>query len=306
MQSKGYSNADMQQVWIESNEYLMSHNVRSAASSVQCEECHAKKQSGAFSSLISPDSILGTSSVKTVATLADKRLVDEGYIVLGLDYFKVDEQGVVTENVDDILYSTKVNPFMSILKASSATVTNAQFKQTSLSDALAKISVSSAAIQDSLRSAFGSDNVFLFATYQGDAALKASAVLASSYASAELLFPTYRIEAQVYKDVGAEIKAVLSGVLSGASVASSIHWFKVMDKNNQTVNSFTEQVSVKIPYSGTASNTDNVAVLYSTDGTIVEQLDAANILEVQPQSELSDGYILFNVDSLGYFIAMDR
>ena len=128
MASKGYTNANMQQIWIESNEYIMSHNVRSATDSVQCNECHNKKQSGAFSSLISPDGILGTKRVKKVTELPDKRLVDEGYIVLGLDYFRVDAQGVVTENIDDILYSTKINPFMSILKASKAIVNNGYFK----------------------------------------------------------------------------------------------------------------------------------------------------------------------------------
>jgi len=306
MESKGYAGADMQQIWIESNEYLMSHNVRSAAASVQCEECHAKKQSGAFSSLISPDSILGTSSVKTVTTISDKRLVDEGYIVLGMDYFKVDEQGVVTENVDDILYSTKINPFMSILKASSATVTNAQFKSLSLTNALSEINLNHSTMQDSLRSDMGTENVFLFSTHQGDAALKASAVLASSYGSAEVLFPTYRIESQVYKEITTEVKAMLNTVLAGADVASYIHWFKVMDKNNQTVKSFSEKVFVKIPYSGTTSNIANVAILFSSDGISVQQLDDANIMEVQPQTELSDGYILFSVDSLGYFIAMDK
>ena len=161
MASKGYSNSNMQQIWIESNEYIMSHNVRSSTDSVQCAECHAKKQSGAFSSLISPDSIFGANSVKTVTQVPDKRLVDEGYIVLGLDYFKVDEQGVVTENVEDILYSTKVNPFMSILKASSATVNNGQFKSTTLSSALTEINASNDLIEATISSGMSSDKVFL-------------------------------------------------------------------------------------------------------------------------------------------------
>jgi hypothetical protein len=307
MESKGYSNSNMQQIWIESNEYIMSHNVRSATDSVQCAECHAKKQSGAFSSLISPDSIFGASSVKTVAQVPDKRLVDDGYIVLGLDYFKVDEQGVVTENVEDILYSTKVNPFMSILKASSATVNNGQFKSTTLSSALAEINASNALIEATISSGMSSDKVFLYNSHQGDAALKNSALIVFSYGSVDLLFPTYRTQAEVYKNITAEVKALCNEVLPGADAVSSIYRFKVLDKNNQTVTSFSEKIYVKIPYSGTASSTDKVAILYLADGsTTIKQLDNSNILSVQPQSELSDGYIIFSVDSLGYFLAMDQ
>jgi len=303
LESKGFSDVNMQQIWIESNEYLMSHNVRSAAASVQCEECHAKKQSGAFSSLISPESILGAESVKTITELPDKRLVDEGYIVLGMDYFKVDAQGVVTANVDDILYSTKIDPFMSILKSSSAIASNGQFKSTTIADALKEIDINNSALQTSLRTDMASEQVFLFSNYQGDSSLKASALIASSYGSAEVLFPTYRVEMQVYKEITSEVRAMLTASLPGSIVASSIHWFKVMDKNNQTVNSFSEQLLVKITYSGTAGN---ITVLYSSDGNTIQQLDSDKIKAVEVATELNDGYVLLSTDSLGYFVVMSK
>ena len=307
MISKGYPDADMQQIWIESNEYIMSHNVRSSSSSVQCDECHARKQSGAFSALISPDSILGEKSVKEVAEIPDKRLVDEGYIVLGLDYFKVDEQGVITENVSDILYSTKVNPFMTILKASNAVVNNGQFKASTLFDAMTEINLSSAVIDSVEQSGLGSEKVFLYNSHQGDPALRGSALIVLSYGSADVLFPSYRAKAGVYKSITPEVKNTLNGIVPNARVASAIYHFNVIDKNNQNVTHFAEKIYIKLPYSGASSNIDALKILYvNTGSNEINTLDKANIVSVQAQTELSDGYIIFHVDSLGYFVAMSQ
>ncbi len=307
MQSKGHNNTNMQQIWIESNEYIMSHNVRSSTDSVQCDECHAKKQSGAFSSLISPNSIFGASSIKTVTELPDKRLVDEGYIVLGLDYFKVDAQGIVTENVDDILYSTKVNPFMTILKASNAIVNNGQFKSTTLSTAMTELSLDSTLIKATIDNGLGSNKVYLYNSHQGDKALKNSGLVVLAYGSVDLIFPSYRAQAEVYNSVSGEVTKRLNNTLPGSTVASSIYRFKVIDKNNQVVTSFSEKIYIKIAYSGTLSSIDNIEILYLADGsTTIKQLDKTNIFSVQAQTELSDGYIIFSVDTLGYFVAMEK
>jgi len=307
MASKGYPNANMQQIWIESNEYIMSHNVRSSTDSVQCEECHAKKQSGAFSSLISPDSIFGAKSIKEVAKIPDKRLVDDGYIVLGLDYFKVDAQGLITENVSDILYSTKVNPFMSILKASNAVVNNGQFKASTLSSAVTETNFNDAFIDAVLSSGFGSEEVFLYNSHQGDAALKGSSLIVLSYGSASILFPTYRSEAQVFKYISKEIKDYLNDVLPGSDVASSIYHFKVMDKNNQTVTSFPENIFIKLPYSGSTTDIDKLSILHLSDGsTKLKKLDKDRIISVQAQTDINDGYIVFYTDTLGFFVAMKK
>lgn len=307
MASKGHPNTNMQQIWIESNEYIMSHNVRSSPDSVQCVECHARKQSGAFSALISPNSILGAKNVKTVAEIPDKRLIDEGYIVLGLDYFKVDAQGRITENVDDILYTTKVNPFMSILKASNAVVNNGQFKASILSNAMAEINLATAFIDSVINSGLGSEKVYLYNSHQGDTALKNSALVVLSHGSADILFPFYRAKAEVYKTITPEVLNTLNGIVPNAKVASAIYQFNVIDKNNQNVTHFAEKIYIKLPYSGTSSNIDAVKILYmSTGSNEIKTLDKANIVGVQAQTELSDGYIVFHTDSLGYFIAMSQ
>jgi len=196
---------------------------------------------------------------------------------------------------------------LSILKASSATVNNGQFKSSTLSTALAEINASNDLIESTIRSGMSSDKVFLYNSHQGDTALKNSALIVFSYGSVNLLFPTYRTQAEVYNDITGEVKTLLNDVLPGAKTSSSIYRFKIQDKNNQTVTSFAEKIYVKVPYSGIASSTDKVAILYLSDGsTTIKQLDNSNILSVQPQSDLSDGYIIFSVHSLGYFIAMDQ
>lgn len=306
MQSKGYNNADMQQIWIESNEYLMSHNVRPAASSVQCAECHAKKQSGAFSSLISPNSILGKNSVKTVAQLPDKRLVDEGIVVLGLDYFKVDESGKITENMDDILYSTKINPFMSILKASNAMVSTGQFRRQNINTALTSAGLSSADLSAQLSGYPGMEEIFSLASYQGNAALKNAHVFAPSYGANTLLLPNYRVENSVITDIHPSIRQMLTRVLPGSDPNSAIHGFMVKDKNNQGISHFNENLMIKLPYQGLANDPNKIAVLYSIDGSTVQILDNSQIIKVQPESEIQSGYVLFSSQNAGYFVVMDR
>ncbi|MCG8428403.1 MAG: hypothetical protein MI754_13695, partial [Chromatiales bacterium] len=100
---KGVENPDTALVWTEINNYLMSHNTRPAVSSVQCGDCHNQKQNGTYSSFISSDGILGQSNQREITQLIDKRLVDEGLVILEMPYMQVDAEGTVTENVSDIL-----------------------------------------------------------------------------------------------------------------------------------------------------------------------------------------------------------
>jgi len=139
MAQKGVSNPDMVMVWTESNEYIISHNTRPATASVPCQDCHSKKQNGSFSALLSKQGLFGGGYVKEVTRLVDRRLVDEGIVELELPYMKMDENGVVTESVADILAVTRVDPFMTILKASSARDAMGRVSRTSTEKGLAAI-----------------------------------------------------------------------------------------------------------------------------------------------------------------------
>jgi len=303
--SRGYANADVQQIWIESNEYLMSHNVQPSPSSMPCADCHERKQSGAFSALISQTGVLSSSKVKTVTTLPDKRLVDDGVVVLGEDYFRIDATGVVTENIDDILYTTKIDPFMTALKASSATANNGEFKQLTMQEVLVEVGLSEAGDESSSRSNQLTDQAFLYDTHQGDSALKASAIVATSYGTSDILFPSYRVQASVYNELLANVIATLQQVIPGGEVSSSIHWFNIIDQNNRPVVSFADKFYLKLPYTGQATDVGQVSLVYSSDGSELSRINSEDILLVQPHSELIPGYIVIQTDRLGYFVALD-
>jgi hypothetical protein len=118
LRSKGVSNPDAVMIVSEINQYVLSHGTKPATQSLQCEQCHEKKQNGTFSSLISPNGLLGAKGNRfEVASLPDKRLVDEGLIILDYPYMKITDTGTVVENVDDILYYTGKNPSLSRLQA---------------------------------------------------------------------------------------------------------------------------------------------------------------------------------------------
>lgn len=116
LKSKGKTNPDAVMVISEINQYVLSHGTKPSTQSLQCEQCHEKKQDGSYSSLVSPDGLFGAKgNVVEVTTLPDKRLVDDGIVVLDYPYMKISADGTVTENVDDILYYSGQNPSLSRL-----------------------------------------------------------------------------------------------------------------------------------------------------------------------------------------------
>lgn len=118
LRSKGVSNPDAVMVVSEINQYVLSHGTKPSTQSLQCEQCHNKKQDGSYSSLVSPKGLLGAEgNIFEVESLPDKRLVDEGVVILDYPYMKVTDDGTVVENVDDILYYTGQNPSLSRLQS---------------------------------------------------------------------------------------------------------------------------------------------------------------------------------------------
>lgn len=122
---KGLTDPNISMVVSEINHYVLSHGTKPAVKALQCEQCHEQKQNGAFSALISPNGVFGEEGNQIVVTeLPDRRLVDEGIVVLDYPYMKLADDGTVTENVSDILYYSGINPSLSRLnlqaKSSSA------------------------------------------------------------------------------------------------------------------------------------------------------------------------------------------
>ncbi|HCU00069.1 MAG TPA: cytochrome C [Methylococcaceae bacterium] len=121
LKAKGYANANTQMVWTESNDYLISHNTRPVAQTMPCVDCHDRKSNGAINPLVSETKILGASNERVVSELSDAnaypQLIKEGIVKLGLPYLSVSAQGKLVENVNDVLYDTKLNPFTSMLQS---------------------------------------------------------------------------------------------------------------------------------------------------------------------------------------------
>ena len=112
LRKKGLTNPNTALYQSEANEYIISHNTRSSPDSVPCGDCHERKQSGAFSSLVSPNGIFGNKEmeVKGRSNIPDPRLVQEGHIILDMKYTKMKENGDLVQNVSDILFETKIDP----------------------------------------------------------------------------------------------------------------------------------------------------------------------------------------------------
>ena len=118
LKSKGVTNPDAVMVISEINQYVLSHGTKPSTQSLQCEQCHNKKQDGSFSSLISPKGLLGAEgNIFEVGSVPDKRLIDDGIVILDYPYMKAKSDGTIVENVDDILYYTGQNPSLSRLQS---------------------------------------------------------------------------------------------------------------------------------------------------------------------------------------------
>ncbi len=294
--SKGVTGPDTAQVWTESNEYLISHNTRSAAASVQCDSCHNKKQDGAFSSLLKVDGLFGEQNTRVVTKLPNRSLVDDGTVLLDLDYMKIQDDGTVMENISDILYTTKVDPFMSILKASSSSsVTSRMTLMPDKNEAINSLNLS-VATTDRLLSQFGSDGVLMLKNTVGDSNLRRAWLMVDGGANH---FADYRIEMEIAeKTVRDSAAAAGKGSLKSAMVTLT-----VKDQKNRTVSQFNNDVVfVKLPYDGDQTDLANVTVLTSGDGMNWTTIAAEDLIDLQSTTPQSDGFVIFRTNHFSYFV----
>ncbi len=295
---KGVSNPDAVLVWTESNEYLMSHNTRPATASVPCQDCHARKQDGTFSALLAADGLFGSGRIKEVTRLVDRRLLDEGIVELDLPYMKMDDDGVVTESVGDILSVTRVDPFMTILKASSARDAMGRVTPLPLEKGLTAIGADDEVAAD-LRQRFPRGEMLLFRPIHGSKRLRGVAVMPEVDGTNEQLFPEYRLRVALAADAVAD-SARTAGL---GALASPVFRIEAKDERNRPVSRFTG-VLIKLPYEGTAQTAEQVQVLHSADGTGWSRLEG-EVLAFRPHGELADGMVIFRTTHFSYFAVAD-
>lgn len=301
---KGYANPDTTLVWTESNEYIISHNTRPSPDSVQCEECHERKQSGAFSSLVSPKGIMGAANVKKVTTIPDVRLVDEGIITLDLPYLKLQDNGDITQNVEDILFETKIDPFMTLLKNSSAQETIGEFEKARTEDVLTGVG---AEIASKMAGDLPSADTYLFMGNKGRFTLRKMAAAIDGNAVNSILFPTYRGVLGLLDDAVPAAEGILKTRGYG-TLRSDVFYFEVRDASKKHVGSFNgAPMFVKASYKGGATRLDEINVVLANWGVnSVKTVPASDLIAIQPADETGEGYVIFKMSEPGYFVVADK
>jgi hypothetical protein len=304
LRMKGYTNPDTAEVLTESNEYIISHNTRPSPDSVQCEECHQRKQSGAFSALLSPLGIMGRANEKTIRTIPDARLVAEGNYILDLDYMQIQPNGDVTENVEDILYSTKVDPFMSILKNSSATEVIGEFRKINTKSILSAAGPELGAM---MAADLPSDDAFYFSPNKGTPNLRSMIAVVDGSTVNKLLFPTFR--GTLGYVTGAE--SIAQDILNArgyGSLRSEVFYFAVRDSTKQLVESFNgAPMFIKVAYKGNKTDLNSInAVKVNWDATSVTQLPTSDLVMIQAATEDQEGFVILKTTSPGYFLIADK
>ncbi len=299
---KGVQNADAVQVWTESNQYLMSHNTRPAVSSVQCSECHSKKQDGSFSALLSQDGLFGEANRKSVTTLVDPRLLDEGLVILDMPYMKADAAGEVTVNVADILYQTLIDPSMTVLRSARARQVSGLMQRKLAVSVIDDGIVANTADAQKLQDLFGNREIFVYRPNYGDASLRNTALLAEINGQSSLLYPSYRFEIALAADSRIQ---QLESAGQGALVSPLIS-LQARDHDSQAVTRFdSARLMVKLPYNGSSDDLQRLRVVTSSAAVQWTPIDSADIVTVQPQTSTTDGYVVFWTEHFSDFAVTD-
>lgn len=306
MEKRGFPDTDMQLVWSETNMYTMNHGTKPSVDALQCLDCHERKQNGAWSSLVSPKSIFGEANVKVVGLpIPDKRLLDEGHIRFDQPYAKLNDKDQITINTADILYATKVDPFLSLARNSSARTITGELKQKKLSTVLGDIKLVNDDLRQAIDKALGNSSVYYFLNPQGDNELQNTAVIGFGGGIADAILPQYRFTMDVYPDVPQFLVKALESKVPGSKLTSSVFWFHAKDLQNNTVSQFMQPVFVKMPYKGQATTPDGIRVMASGDGSAINILDTKSIVDVKPNNDAQHGYIIFSTMQFSWFTILD-
>ncbi len=306
LQEKGFANPDTALYLSEANEYIISHNTRPSPDSVPCGECHERKQNGAFSSLVSPNGIFGTKEIeaKGRSSIPDPRLVKEGHIILDMKYTKMKENGSLVQTVDDILFETKIDPFMSLLRNSSASEIIGKFRKVSKNDILASVG---SVLASKMAPDLPSNDGYFFSVNKGDFSLRNMAALIDGNTVNSLLFPTYRGVLGLLKDAIPAANGILETRGYG-HLRSDVFYFEVRDSARKHVESFNNaSMFVLATYKGTKTNLNDINVVVANWAlTSIEAIPMSELVEIQPAIDGNDGYVIFKMKEPGYFIVADK
>jgi hypothetical protein len=296
LESKGFVNPNAILVWGASNFYVLSHNTRPATESVQCEECHEKTSRGAFSSLVSTSGVLGASNSKSVAALADKRLIDEGIVEMAFPSMKVDEEGQITENVEDLLYYTAINPSLSILGSANVPVYAGYMSETGISN-LGLESDEISLLREMMSS---SSSIYVFKPRYGDQMVQDTAIMTDKNGQADAVMPNYRFLIRVEDGTPVE-----SATQAGRLNLSQVYKIEAKNADGEPVAQFPgTPLFIKLPWTG--SNREALTVVSSETGESWSDVQSGQIVIAQPATSDQDGYVVVRTDHLSFFAVAEK
>ncbi|BCG66046.1 MAG: hypothetical protein methR_P3922 [Methyloprofundus sp.] len=303
LRQKGYSNPNTTLVWSESNEYVISHNTRAAKDAMPCLECHARTPSGTVSQLIDDQGTLGTKNSKTLTIISDQRLVDEGIITIGLSYTKL-QSGALSQNVADILQVTKADPFMSLLKNSSASEIIGEFTKISTNALFQAIgSEFSSLVSSELTEA----NSFFFGSNKGAVNLRSMGAIVSGGAVNDIILPTYRAALGILNGAESSVQDYLNTHAYG-QLRSRVFYLNILDDSKKPVTAFNgKTMLVSVAYKGNKTDLNDINVIFAdTKVTKVIPLSLADLVAIKPADAIDDGFVLIKIREPGYFLITDK
>lgn len=250
LKAKGFKNPNSQMIWTETNEYLITHNTRPVADTMPCTDCHDRKRNGSINSAVV--GILGKDNVRVVAELSEKtaypKLIKEGVVKLAMPYFKLSDDGKIVENVDDVLYETKLNPFTTQLQSNKVNALTGEFQVVARDEILKDLD---ADVKTTLTAQL-TRKAFVFKNSMTGDNVKNIWLAANYTNSNKASLTNYRFEI-IASDWTAFAFAGNKkiGTLSQGEVASSVFYFGLRCLNPDTICSMNnEKLFLKLPYDG--------------------------------------------------------
>ncbi len=306
--SKGVANPDVAIVWTEINHYLMSHNTRPSTEALECESCHNRKSNGVISSLVAPDSILGTGNVKEHEALPDPKMVEDGLVILDLPYLQVNEEGMIYATVEDILYYSLVNPSMTRLNNEIAPSQRGIAQRYSMTKAVNKAGIWDEAHRKVVMDELSGEDTYLFRPNYGVAPIRSVSVMTRSGFVLDMIMPytSFRASLAEVKDGENPADAAKAAADKGSKLASDVLVVEVINSEGDVINGLLDvEMLVTLPYRGAFNTAGKLQILHSLDGKNWSNLGSDDILAVKPAHDGLAGYVVIRTVDLGHFAIAD-
>lgn len=262
LKAKGFQKPNAQMIWTETNEYLITHNTRPLKDTMPCTDCHERKRNGSINSAIANNGILGKENIRVVSDLNDKtaypKLIKEGVVKLAIPYFKLSDDGKITENIDDVLYETKLNPFTTQLQSNKVNALSGEFRIAARDEILSDLE---ADLKTTLSTQLSRKLFVLKNNLTGDNVK--NLWLAANYTNANKnVLSNFRFEI-IASDWTAFAFAGNKkvGTLPQGEVSSSVFYFQSRCLSPDLICSFgKEKLFLKLPYNGYATSPNEIAL----------------------------------------------